>query len=383
LRTILSERLDARREEMEQTILTRVYAVSDPTEAGDSEYVAGLKAAVTAAIDYGLAGIQTGRSDPSPIPLELFAQARQAARGGVSLDTVLRRYFAGYALLGDFVMQEAEASNQFGVEDLHILGRAQSTLFDRVVEMVSAEYNCAVEAERPPCEQRREKCVQRLLAGELVDPGELNYDLGAWHLGAIVAGPGAEEAVRDLAQHLDRRLFLLTRGEGTIWAWLGGYRRLDRDDLLKISSADQSVRFSLALGEPGRGLTGWRLTHQQAAAALPIALRRPGRPIRYGDVNLLASALQDEVLMRSLSNLYLSPLAEERDGGEALRQTLRAYFTAEGNVSSTAASLSVSRQTVTSRLRLVELRIGRKINTCSASLEAALSLQRLGLVVDP
>ena len=30
----------------------------------------------------------------------MLAQARSAARNGVSLDTVLRRYFAGYSLLG-------------------------------------------------------------------------------------------------------------------------------------------------------------------------------------------------------------------------------------------------------------------------------------------
>jgi hypothetical protein len=38
----------------------------------------------------------------------LLVQARLAARSDVSLDIVLRRYFAGYSLLGDFLVGEAD-----------------------------------------------------------------------------------------------------------------------------------------------------------------------------------------------------------------------------------------------------------------------------------
>ena len=47
---------------------------------------------------------------------------------------------------------------------------------------------------------------------------------------------------------------------------------------------------SSAIGEPGKGLDGWRLTHRQAQAAMRIALRRPQRLTRYADVALLAVA---------------------------------------------------------------------------------------------
>jgi DNA-binding PucR family transcriptional regulator len=111
---------------------------------------------------------------------------------------------------------------------------------------------------------------------------------------------------------------------------------------------------------------------------MPIALRSPQVLVRYADVALLASILQDDLLATSLQQLYLAPLGAERDGGQALRETLRAYFAAERNVSSAAAALAVSRQTVINRLRTIEQRFDRPLNKCAAEVEAALSLEDLG-----
>lgn len=95
----LHARLQARRPEIERDVLSRVYGVSDPTGVSNSEYVDGLRAAVSAALDFGLAAIERGERRAPPIPAALLAQARVAARSGVGLDTVLRRYYAGHSLL--------------------------------------------------------------------------------------------------------------------------------------------------------------------------------------------------------------------------------------------------------------------------------------------
>jgi DNA-binding PucR family transcriptional regulator len=120
------------------------------------------------------------------------------------------------------------------------------------------------------------------------------------------------------------------------------------------------------------------LTHQQASAALPIALRSPEPFVRYADVALLASILQDDLLASSLRELYLDPLERERDGGEVARRTLRAYFAAERNVSSAAVALGVKRHTVTNRLRTIEQRLGRPLNDCASEVDTALRLEDLG-----
>lgn len=376
-RAALFARLQARRPEIEQAALARVYAVSDPTEAVDPEYAEALRSAVSAAIDYGLAAVERGEERSPPLPAALLTQARLAARNNINLDTVLRRYFAGYTLLGDFLMQEAEDANLLGGHALQRLLRTQANLFDRLVAAVTEEYTREAGTRLDTAEQRRAQRVERLLDGELLDTSELAYDFNADHLGLIAAGSEAPDAIRNLAGALDRRLLVIRRGEGTLWAWLGGRRRVDLAQLERHVSQSWPAQISLALGEPAQGLGGWRLTHRQARAVLPIALRSPQSFIRYADVALLASMLQDDLLATSLRELYLAPLASERDGGEILRQTLRAYFAARRNASSAAAALGVSRQTVNSRLRMIEERIGRSLDCCSAEVDAALRLHDL------
>jgi DNA-binding PucR family transcriptional regulator len=107
-------------------------------------------------------------------------------------------------------------------------------------------------------------------------------------------------------------------------------------------------------------------------------LNGPNPVVRYADVALIASALQDDLLTESLHQQYLAPLEHERDGGEVLRQTLRAYFDADRNISAAAGALGANRNTVSNRLRSVEARIGRPLNACATELESALRLSELG-----
>jgi DNA-binding PucR family transcriptional regulator len=180
-------------------------------------------------------------------------------------------------------------------------------------------------------------------------------------------------ALRQLGVSLDRRLLLVRAGE-SVWAWFGGRRRAEIEQVLELAGSRLPAEIALAVGEPARGVSGWRLTHQQAMAALPIAIRGPQRLVRYADVALLSSALRDNVLVRSLRDIYLAPLEEERDGGAVLRETLSVYFAASRNASSAAAALGVSRNTVGVRLRTIEERIGHTVDECAADLETALRL---------
>jgi DNA-binding PucR family transcriptional regulator len=94
--------------------------------------------------------------------------------------------------------------------------------------------------------------------------------------------------------------------------------------------------------------------------------------VRYADVAMLAATLQNDVLATSLRELYLVPLERERDGGKTLRQTLRAYFVANRNISSAAVALGVTRRTVANRLHVIEARLDRSLHSDAAQIEAAL-----------
>lgn len=377
-RAALAARLRGRQAEIEQEILVRVYGVGDATESADLGYAEGLRAAVRAALDCGLAAAEHGTEDSLEVPPELLAQARLSARSGVSLDTVLRRYFAGFALLGDFIAQEVVVDDAVGVEpDLQLVWKAETVIFDRMIVAVTEEYTREVNTRLRSTEQRRTERVRSLLTGDLVDVALLGYEFDCWHIGVIAFGIEAGDVLRELATVLDRRLLLVRPDEKTAWAWLGGRSRILAREVLPHKSIDWPDAVTVAIGEPARGIGGWRFTHRQANAAMSVARRGSQTVTHYAEVSLLASMLQDEVLARSLRDLYLLPLVELRDHGRTLCRTLRAYFEAERNVTSTAAALGVDRKTVSNRMHQVEERIGRPLTACAAEIEAALRLEEL------
>lgn len=373
VRDVIGGRLRERLPELQGAVATRIYAISDPREVADPAYLQGLDGALAAAVEYRLAVLEVGERRAPAVPEVLFAQARLDARNGVPLDTVLRRYFAGNALFGDFLAEEAERGEVPNSVLRRLLGE-QATLGDRLIAAVSAEHTREAK-NRPttPAERRRE-CVKSLLAGELVDASELGYDLDAHHLALMAKGKGAEELVRGLAKALDRNLLIVQREEEPKWAcWLGGRHPLKPEEVVRALSEVPDGVF-VTVGEPAEGLAGWRFSHFQAKAALPVAELK-GRPlVAYADVILLASILRDDLLVSSLRQLYLDPLERTRDGGKTAKETLRAYFAAERNVSSTAAALGVDRRTVSNRLRAVEELLGHHLNDVAAALEIALLL---------
>jgi DNA-binding PucR family transcriptional regulator len=229
--------------------------------------------------------------------------------------------------------------------------------------------------------ERRRECVKSLLAGELVDRSALNYDLDGHHLALMAKGEGSPEAMRELAAKLDRRLLAVCREEEPVWAcWLGGGRPLEAEQVLRALGAIPLDRVLVTVGEPAEGPSGWRFSHRQAKAALPIAERRGQAVLRYSDVALLASIIRDDLVATSLQRLYLEPLESARDGGKVALETLRAYFAADRNISSTAAALGVDRRTVTNRIRAIEGLFGRPLKDCATELETAL---RLPSVLNP
>jgi hypothetical protein len=372
----LEDRLRARRPELEQAALARIAAISDPAIAPDPAYLAGLRAALAAALDYGLAAILAPAREPEPVPVQLLGQARLAARNGVSLEAVLRRYAAGHSLLADTLLDEAAAAG-IGAAELKSALRALADRYDRVVVAVSGEYAREAEAEPHSSERRRYALLRRLLAGERLDASELGYEFDGQHLAIVASGATAAQSLAAIGERLDRRLLIVEPDDQSAWAWLGGRRSFECEELGFIASYPWPEGSALACGEPGRGLGGWRLSHRQAAAALPVAQRGAATVVRYAEVALLAAALQDDLLATSLRHGYLAPLESERDGGKAAKQTLRAYLDAAGNVSSAAAALGVNRHTVSRRLGAIEERYGRPLDSTSAEIEVALRLDEI------
>jgi hypothetical protein len=373
-RAAVAVRLRERQPEIEQAVMARVQGIASPSESDDPEYLAGLHAVLIAAVDFSLTVVERGEERAPPIPAAFLTQAKMAARNGVELEIVLRRLFAGYGVLGEFVIDESASGAPMGEKVLSRLIRGQAALFDRVVAKVIAEYTSEVDERFSSAEGRRRKRVQRLLAGEVLEAGDLGYDLSSEHLGIAARGSSAGAEVRGLAAQLGCRVLIVEQSDGVVWGWFGGRTCPDPAEVLRLASPPNVC---IGVGEPGAELSGWRMTHRQATAALAIAGRREDRMVRYADIALLSSISQDQMLSSSLRRMYLDPLHDDRDGGQMICQTLRAYFASGRQVSSTAAALRVSRQTVAKRLTLVEARLDRPLAKCALELEAALRLEEL------
>jgi hypothetical protein len=374
IRAELVARLRARSAEIEATVYGWVRRMADPGERDDPEYRAYLRATVAEAIDYALLGIERGEEWEGPIPEAAMVQARRAARTGVKLDAVLRRYAAGDRLVGEFVVDEAA---QLPNEAMRPLVRAQGPHVDRMMAAVATEYMEELERIRRSPAQRVGERVQRLLAANSpADAAGLDYELDAWHLGLVITGPRPDVVARTLSAGLKRQLLVVPQGNDSAWAWLGGRVRPLVDDVQRYLGSGVLGDVALAVGEPRWGLEGWRLTHHEARAAQQVMMRRPQPLTRASEVILLAAVLRDEMLAQSLRETYLAPL-DDGDSGLGLRETLRAYFDAGFNAATAAAALEVDRHTVQRRLRKAEEALGKLLHSCHAELEVALVLEEL------
>jgi len=369
----LSERLLLRRRELWQAVLSQAHQVAT-VPADDVTYREGMRTAAMAAVDYGRDVLEVQTSLP-PVPSQLLAQARLAAASGVSLDSVIRRYVSGNATFSSAVIQGAYEIG-LSPDAVQQVMDCQAEGFDQLISAVTREYARELDRRSTSNESHRLKLIGSLLEGATVDSRGLGYELDQSHIGLITSSSHPKGLLHDLGRRLDRRVLVAKRSDQEIWAWLGGRDELQQEEIQRVLAHLWPNRLPLALGEDCRGRAGWCLTHRQARRSWPSALRDPLGIVSYRQVALSAAILKDKDLVAFLRESYLLPLLEGKGGKESsLCETLRTYFSTGGNVASTAAALSVSRQTVTNRLRQAEERLGVQISSCRLELECALRLE--------
>jgi DNA-binding PucR family transcriptional regulator len=370
-------RLGDRRSEIRRAILDRVRAIGPVPVDLDASYQEGLRLAVESAIDHWIEGAGRDQDLPFAIPAPLLTQARLAARKRVPLEVVLRRYLAGHAVLGDFLVEEAAAVG-LTPPVLRGLLRASAAETDRVLAELGAAYASESASAHPTVDERRAKQVRRLLDGELVDPASIGYDLDLHHLGFVVRGARGAGAIAEVAAEVGAAHLVAAGEEALQWWWLGWRAEHSSDRPVDSISARLPDGARLGVGEPLAGDVGWRLTHRQARAALSVADRSGSAVARYAEVAVLASTLEDDLLSASLKTLYLDRLDAVRGDGEVLRATLKAYFETDRSISSAAALLGVNRNTVTNRIRSAEAMIGPLRPPHTTQIALALRLEEMG-----
>jgi hypothetical protein len=374
LRVATAGRLRERQEEIHEAVIHRAFSIAPPTGREAPGYAEALRAAIPSAVEHAFGAIEVGEERVGPTPAAVFVQAAASARSKVGLEVVMRRYAAGYSTISDFLQEEIRALGGSSISGYTMLQRDLTALFDRFVVEVTETYREEEGRSLPSPRQRQLERVRRLLAGDLVDPAGLDYPLDVSHLAVIVSGLEPEKAAAGLGRRLDRLLLVGESSIGRCAVWLGGSDRLDPEDLDAALGwlVDEGQR--VAVGERGEGVAGWRRSRRQAEAAWLVAERSEARLVRYGDVALIAAALRDPDLSHHLAETYLEPLAGVRP---SLTRTLLTFLGRGGNTSSAAAALGIARQTVASRMRVAEERLGRPLAECGPQLETALRLAEL------
>ena len=373
LRARLALRLRAKRDEIENAVFTRISAaVPIPNGSGLSpEYAAGVAEAVRDVVGFGLSGIEHGAELETPVPGAALEQARRAAREGVGLDTVLRRYAVGHSVLDDYVMSEAEVVPRGFLRDVMT---QQHNLLDRLIEAISGEHTRESERLRLSYREHRAHQVESLLAGERVHEDVPGYKLEAWHIAAIVGG----ERTRDVAAALETWFrgdaLVIHRSDDLAWVWLGAPEYVSARSIADRVGPKLSA-CSITISEPSPGPSGFRRSHEQARAARRVAVRLRKPVTLYADVVLLSAAMENQGLADALDQIYLAPFRE--NGDAELLQTLRAYVASQRNVSSAASLLGVHRHTVARHLDAIANRLGRPVHDCLADLEVALRLDQV------
>jgi hypothetical protein len=368
----IAEGVRRRRGEVERAF-ARAYRSLATQAIDEVEHRPSLEQTIREVVGYTIECIALGEDIPTPAPSAVMSHAREVARDGLALDSVLLGFIAGHAQLNRFVLGEADGLTAKGLRRLQGL---QASILLRFSALLTREYREEVGRRDNARELRRIAIVKSLISGSPVDEEELAYPLDSWHVGLVVIGRRSMDAAAVLAESVGGALLAVPYG-GTAWAWIGGRDQASARRIREMIGRGVASRARFAVGEPGRGVDGWRASHLEARAALGVATRTQARATYFSSVAVEAITLQAPELARSLHAAYLAPLGRGARGGKVLRKTLRTYFLAGRNVSSTAATLGVTRRTVENRLRTVEDDLGLPLQACITELEVAIRVEAL------
>jgi DNA-binding PucR family transcriptional regulator len=327
-----------------------------------------------------------------PLPPALSELARVLASTGAELTVLITATRYGQAAFWPVVMRAAEQA----IDQPAVRMRVLAVAFERFGRYLETELEGAVaifQDERDlrmrGAHVRRRETIEALVRGDELNLDSasraLGYELRWLHTGLVLwsgdAGPPAPEAldrlesvVREIATTLGTQRILMTpSGSTAVWAWLASDHPPARDKLSAIELADD-VRG--AVGEPARGVAGFRATHEEALAAREIAVRNAdAHPITcYADVEVVSLLTDDRRGADALVARELAGLAGDDAQIAKLRRTLLAFLQCAGSATAAARALGVHTNTVRYRVEQTERLLGRSLNGQELSLQLALML---------
>jgi DNA-binding PucR family transcriptional regulator len=330
-------------------------------------------------------------------PAASLEYARRRAQRGTPLTALLRAYRLGHACFSDWLFKEL-ARHADDAQMITAATLAMSRIVAGYVDQTSEEIVAAYTRERERWLRNRSAAraarIRDLLSGERVNvsatEATLGYRLRQYHVGLVCWAGDATAAVDNITRlehaisHVAAKVagsgdpVFLPRDESSAWAWLPlGIR--DRFDAAGAVAAVADGDLHFAFGDAARGITGFRLTHQQALAAQAVALAAGSpspRVVTFGEVAPVAMMLGSADLLRAWVLATLGGLATDDEHHARMRDTLLVFLRSGGSYKATAEQMVLHKNTVQYRIRKAEESLGRPAGENRSDVELALQASR-------
>jgi DNA-binding PucR family transcriptional regulator len=389
----VSRRAAAVHEDVYEVILREIPQLRD-----DQPVLTLLASSVDSNVDTLLQTLQH-RIDLAAVqaPTAAVEYARRLAQRGTPLTSLLRAYRVGHTCFSDWLLKEL-AQQTGDAEMISAATQRMSRTVGGYIDQTSEEMVAAYTQERENWLRNRSAAraarIRDLLSGERIDvsaaEATLGYRLRQYHVG-LVCWVGDAAGTADEITRLERAVshvaaqaacggdpVFLPRDESSAWAWLPfGIRDTFDAAAASMSGMDGDIHF--AFGDAAKGITGFRLTHQQAIAAQAVALA-PGPPapraVAFSEVAPVAMMLGSAELLRAWVPSTLADLATDDEHHARLRDTLLVFLRSGGSYKMTAEQLMLHKNTVQYRIRKAEESLGRPVGDNRHDVELALDACR-------
>jgi hypothetical protein len=327
-------------------------------------------------------------------PEEALSYARSFVHEGLSFDLLTRAYREGEHAYSRLWLEQLHKRSSDADELAESMRYISDWLF-AYIGAINHPLGVVYAAEherwiRGGVAMRSEE-VRAILGGAQVDAteasGRLRYRLDGRHLGFVIWAENGDRVdgghERRIYDEMDRLAAEIADALGSTsalllpigsfyacWASVG-----PKVDLTTIPKCRGNLR--IAAGRVGRGVDGFRRSHQEALLAKRVASlaeRAPSGCISFGSVALDSLLTHDLEEARRFVNSEIGPLMEDSDASRRMAATLEVFLQEESSFVRAARRLGIHENTVAYRVRRAEELLGRRASDRQLELRAALRL---------
>lgn len=364
-----------------------------PDESWTEVVHASLAAGISRVAEVIVAG-----TDPRAIelPPETVVFMRDGARQDFPISSLMRVYQLAQGIVWGQLQRDLSkrASSQEELTQAHAMLSAWIFAYvDTAMTLAIEVYEQERERWLRSANARQATMIDAILSGRLADAAlarlALRYELDREHIAVAAWLEEADEeadsmlpleaAISEVAEALGATGTLIQpRGLLAATGWIstpGTFEPELLDGSLLADAAGSGV--TLAIGDPGRNIQGFRESYEGAEHARRVAVlqgRPPGSVTRYANAALAALGTADLAQARTFVIARLGRLANQDETSQRLAATLRVYLDEHTSRSRAAKRLGVHENTISYRVRQAEEILGRSVDADTLDLHMALAL---------